>query len=79
MARTYTQFVDLVRNWSNKDSAVLSDNIIKDCLRYAADKAYRKLRVIALENTISYNSTDLIAATTAGNNLVPSKTEITTV
>ena len=55
MARTYTQFVDLVRNWSNKDSAVLSDNIIKDCLRYAADKAYRKLRVIALENTISYN------------------------
>lgn len=77
MARTYTQFVDLVRNWSNKDSAVLSDDIIKDCLRYAADKAYRKLRVIALENTISYNSTDLIAATTAGNNLVPSKTEIT--
>ena len=77
MARTYTDFVALVRNWSNKDSAVLSDGIIQDCLRYAADKAYRKLRVIALENTITYNSTDLIAATTAGNNLVPSKTEIT--
>ena len=77
MARTYTDFVALVRNWSNKDSAVLSDAIIQDCLRYAADKAYRKLRVIALENTITYNSTDLIAATTAGNNLVPSKTEIT--
>lgn len=77
MARTYTDFVALVRNWSNKDSAVLSDAIIQDCLRYAADKAYRKLRVIALENTITYNSASLIAATTAGNNLVPSKTEIT--
>ena len=76
MARTYTDFVALVRNWSNKDSAVLSDAIIQDCLRYAADKAYRTLRVSALEATISYNSTALIAATTAGNNLVASKTEL---
>lgn len=77
MARTYTQFVSLVRDWANKDSAVLTDTIIQDCLRYAADKAYRKLRVIALENTITYNSTALAAATTAANNLVPSKTELT--
>ena len=76
MARTYTDFIALVRNWSNKDSAVLSDAIIQDCLRYAADKAYRTLRVTALEATISYNATSLIAATTAGNNLVASKTEL---
>jgi len=77
MARTYTQFVSLVRDWANKDSTVLSDSIIQDCLRYAADKAYRKLRVIALENTITYDSASLISATTAGNNLVASKTELT--
>lgn len=76
MARTYTDFVALVRNWSNKDSAVLSDAIIQDCLRYAADKAYRTLRVSALEATISYNSTALVAATTAGNGLIASKTEL---
>jgi hypothetical protein len=77
MALTYTELVALVRDWSNKDVAVLSDARIQDCLRYAADKCYRKLRISALENTITYNSTDLTAATTAGNNLVPSKTEIT--
>jgi len=77
MALTYTELVALVRDWSNKDTAVLSDARIQDCLRYAADKCYRKLRISALENTITYNSTDLTAATTAGNNLVPSKTEIT--
>lgn len=76
MALTYTELVALVRDWSNKDATVLSDARIQDCLRYAADKSYRKLRVSALENTVTYNSTDLIAATTAGNNLVPSKTEI---
>ena len=77
MARTYTQFVSLVRDWCNKDTTVLSDSVIQDCLRYAADKAYRKLRVLPLENTITYNSTSLIAATTVGNGFVPSKTEIT--
>ncbi len=76
MALTYTELVALVRDWVNKDSAVLSDTRIQDCLRYAADKAYRKLRVSALEQTITYNSTALAAATTAGNNLVPSKTEV---
>lgn len=76
MARTYSQFVSLVRDWSNKDSEVLSDSIIKDALRYAADKAYRKLRVSALETTVTYSSTALTAATTAGSGLVPSMTEL---
>jgi len=77
MALTYTELVALVRDWSNKDSTVLSDARIKDCLRYAADKAYRKLRVLPLENTITYNSASLLAATVASSNLVPSKTELT--
>ncbi len=77
MALTYTELVALVRDWSNKDSTVLSDARIKDCLRYAADKAYRKLRVLPLENTITYTSASLVAATVAGSTLVPSKTELT--
>tara|TARA_Y100000592_G_scaffold38240_1_gene60454 strand:- start:677 stop:1549 length:873 start_codon:yes stop_codon:yes gene_type:complete len=74
---TYANFTALVRDWSNKDSSVLSDTRIQDCLRYAADKCYRNLRVAALENTITYNSTALTAATTTGNNFLPSQTDLT--
>ena len=77
MARTYAQFVSLVRDWANRDSAALSDAIIKDALNYAADKAYRKLRISALEQTVTYKAADLRAATTNGTGLVPSRTEIT--
>ena len=77
MAKTYTQFVALVRDWSNRDSAALPNSIIQDSLNYAADKAYRKLRISALEKTVSYSSTALIAATTAGNGYADSKTELT--
>jgi len=76
MARTYAEFVSLVRDWANRDSAALSDNLIQDCLRYAADKAYRKLRIAKLEATVTYDSDSLLAATTAGNGLIPSKTEV---
>lgn len=76
MALTYTELVALVRNWSNKDEEVVSDAIIKDCLKYAADKAYRTLRVPPLENVATYEKTLLDSATTQGNNLIPSKTEI---
>ena len=74
---TYANFTALVRDWSNKDSSVLSDTRIQDCLRYAADKCYRNLRVAALENTITYNSTALAAATTTGTNYLPSQTDVT--
>ena len=74
MARTYAEFVSLVRNWANRDTAALSDSVIQDCLRYAADKAYRKLRISQLEATVTYDSASLIAATTPGNGLIPSKT-----
>jgi len=74
---TYANFTALVRDWSNKDSSVLSDTRIQDCMRYAADKCYRSLRVASLENTVTYTSTALTAATTAGNGYAPSKTELT--
>ena len=74
----YTDLRDKIRAWSNRTNTnVLSDVRIQEFMKYAADKAYRKLRVAALENTITYNSTALTAATTSANNLLPSKTELT--
>lgn len=66
MALTYTQLVSLVRNWCNRDSEVVSDAIIQDCLKYAADKAYRTLRIPPLENVVSYEKTTLETATNQG-------------
>jgi hypothetical protein len=74
--RTHAQLISLVREWSNRDTEVLSDDIIKDCLRYAADKAYRFLRISPLEATVTYNSTALLAATTASTTYNDSKTEL---
>ena len=68
----------IIRDWSNRqDTSVLSNDRIQEAMKYAADKAYRKLRVAALENTITYNSTALTAATTTGNQFLPSQTELT--
>ena len=68
----------IIRDWSNRqDTNVLSNERIQEAMKYAADKAYRKLRVAALENTITYNSTALTAATTTGNQFLPSQTELT--
>lgn len=72
----YTDLVALVRDWAERDSTVLSDTKIQEALRYAADKAYRRLRISALEQTITYNSTALTAATTAANASQLSKTEL---
>ena len=74
---TYSAFVDLVQNWANKDSSVLSDAITQDCMRYAADTSYRTLRVSALEQTVEYTKTQLDAATTSASNRAASKTELT--
>jgi len=78
MALTYTELTTLVRNWCNRDEEVVSDAIIQDSLQYAADKAYRTLRVPPLENVAVFVNTDseLTNATTVANNLNPSKTEI---
>jgi hypothetical protein len=72
----YTDFVALVRDWAERDSSVLSDTRIQEALRYAADKAYRRLRISALEQTVTYNSTALAAATTAANINQFSKTDL---
>lgn len=74
---TYTDFVSLVRDWSNKDSSVVSDPKIQDAMRYAADNCYRKLRVAALEQSVTYSKTQLDAATTSASNAYTSKTELT--
>ena len=76
MALTYQQLIDKVRNWSNRDEATVSDAIIGDCLKYAADKAYKKLRVPPLENVATYDGASLVGATTSSNQLNGSITEI---
>lgn len=76
MARTYNDLITLVRSWANRDEEVVSDDIIKDAVRYAADKAYKTLRVPPLENVAIYDNASSIAATTQGNGIVLSKTEL---
>lgn len=75
MSRTYTDLIGLVRNWANRDAEVLPDTIVADCLRYAADKAYRKLRVPPLEHTLVYTE-GLEEATSSSNNRSASVTEL---
>ena len=76
MSRTYTQLIDLVRRWSNRDLEVLPNTIVADAVRYAADKAYRTLRVPPLEHTVIYDSAALVAASTSTNNRFSSVTEL---
>lgn len=54
MAQTYDQLVASVRDWSNRDSEQLTDTIIQQSLRFAADTAYRDLMIPPLENTAQY-------------------------
>ena len=76
MSRTYSELIDLVRNWSNRDLEIAPNSIIGDCLRYAADKAYRKLRIPPLEHTVQYAAAQLAANTVASNNRFGSITEL---
>lgn len=76
MALTYNELVAKVRTWANRDEEVVSDAIIQDCLKYAADKAYRTLRVPPLENVAKYEKTLLQSATTNTSNNALSITEL---
>ena len=76
MARTYEEFINLVRSWSNRDQEVLTNSIISDCIKYAADKAYRTLRVPPLEHTVTYTATQLQNNTVGSNNRFGSVTEL---
>jgi len=74
--RSYNDLIKLVRNWSNRDEEVLDNKIIANCISYAADKAYRNLRVPPLEQSVKYNKTNLEAATYDANNGTTSITEL---
>ena len=76
MALTYTQLTALVRSWSNRDEEVVSDAIIQDALKYAADKAYRTLRVPPLENVAVYEKTLLDSGTIGASAHHQSRTQI---
>lgn len=54
MADTFTELVTRTRDWLNRDTDVISDVILQDCIRWAADDAYRTLRIPPLESTITY-------------------------
>lgn len=57
----YDALVDKTRAWANKpDTNTISNEVIGDCLSYAADEAYRQLRIPPLEKTVHYTiaSTD---------------------
>lgn len=59
MSKTYNEFVDLVRNWANRDSEVLSNSIVSDCMNFAERQCYRVLRTTEFEKTVEYTATDL--------------------
>ena len=62
----YDALVAKVRDWSNKPEAnTIPDSVIGNCLGYAADEAYRLLRIPPLEETVTYTVT---AADNAGEN-----------
>ena len=58
MSTTYAELLNTVRDWANRDSAVLSDTTVGRCLRFAADTAYKELKIPPLENTLNYVITD---------------------
>jgi len=61
---TYVEFVGsgdytgtnagIIRDWANRDVSVLSNSVVSRCLNYAADEAYKTLRVPPLEFTATY-------------------------
>lgn len=62
----YDALVAKVRDWSNKPEAnTIPDSVIGNCLGYAADEAYRLLRIPPLEETVTYTVT---SADNAGEN-----------
>jgi len=57
----FDALVNKVRDWSNRDSSVLADTIIKDSIRYATETGYRELRLEGMEELFNFT------ATTTGN------------
>ena len=61
----YNLLVNKVYDWSNRDISALPTQIVRDTLRYAADKSYRTLRIPPLEQVFNY--TTLTADTSLGS------------
>ena len=59
----YDALMGKVLSWSNRDSEVLGRSLVNDCLEYAADDAYRILRVPPLESIRTYTINSSQAAT----------------
>ncbi len=76
MADTYTDLMTKVRDWANRDISALPTSVIEDSLQWAADKAYRTLRVPPLEQIVTYNATILEDATSSANNRFSSVTTL---
>ena len=76
MSTTYAETIALVRMWANRDISALPDEIIADSMRWAADKAYRTLRVPPLEQIVNYSADTLTANTHASNNRLSSFTSL---
>ena len=72
---TYADFVSNVRSWTNRDSDVLPDIVIQDAMSYAADTAYKELRIPALEANVTYT---IIAPTAVATALTQVKIDSTT-
>ena len=70
MAKTYAEFRDLVRSWANRDEEVLPNDRVQDFMQYAADRAYRTLRVPPLETTVRYDDADSLEAATTNANII---------
>ncbi len=68
---TYTQLVDMVSDWSNRDTAVLSYATIKTMINFAADNAYRTLRVPALEGLKQYDAITIDSSITNNKLAIP--------
>ena len=52
---TYTEMVDKVLDWSNRDTDVISYSNIKDFINFASDEIYRHLRIAPMEHTVRYS------------------------
>ena len=52
----YDSLVAKVRDWSNRDTESLPDSILKDSLGYAAETAYRELRIQGMEEIFKFQA-----------------------
>ena len=70
---TYTEMVDKVVDWTNRNSEVIEPAQAKDFINYAVDDAYRTLRIAPLEQIYTYPAQTGITQSTPKNELgVPS-------